>query len=243
MFDAPLDAVTMRDEEITAVSAGGRDHGAGVFVDASYEGDLLAAAGVAHQVGREDRGRYRERFAGRREPAPGKHNFPPLVSPFDRPGVLSPLIHDAPSVEVGAGDGGVMAYGYRVCLSSERDRLPFPHRPGYDPDEWGLARRWFTAAAAHGMQLDAHDVLGLVGPCRPSTSACFSRSWSRTAPCCRWAERRGSGGVRVPGALPQHPRLPVRLLAERPSPLPHHHRPGDRRTHSRPGASTPAAAT
>jgi hypothetical protein len=50
-----------------------------VFVDASYEGDLLAAAGVPAAVGREDRTLHRERFAGRQELVPGRHAMPPWI--------------------------------------------------------------------------------------------------------------------------------------------------------------------
>ncbi|WP_219413134.1 FAD-dependent oxidoreductase [Pseudonocardia nigra] len=162
VVDAPLTAVAARDGVIASVRAGGREYRGGVFVDASYEGDLLALAGVSYRVGREDRGRYGERFAGRPEFAPGKHNFPPYLSPFDTDGRLFPLIDDAPTTAVGAGDGAVMGYGYRVCLSGAPDRLPFPCRDGYDPAEWELARRWFALLAERGIEIGAPDVLGLV---------------------------------------------------------------------------------
>ncbi|MBV8931053.1 MAG: FAD-dependent oxidoreductase [Kutzneria sp.] len=140
----------------------GRDRRAGVYVDAGYEGDLLALAGIDYRVGREDRALYGETLAGRREPAPGKHNFPPYLSPFDDDGALLPLIHDAPTVEVGAGDGGVMAYGYRVCLSSAPDRIPFARREGYREEEWELARRYFALLAGQGVEITAGKVIGLV---------------------------------------------------------------------------------
>ena len=158
-LDAPLAAVAVRDGRIEGVTAGAREHRAGVFVDASYEGDLMAAAGVAYRVGREDRAHYGERFAGRRETAPGKHQFPPYVPPFDADGRLLPLICPEPPVDVGTGDGAVMAYGYRVCLSRADDRIPFARRDGYDPAEWELARRWF---ARLDREIGAGDVIGLV---------------------------------------------------------------------------------
>lgn len=159
VLDAPLTGATVRDGRIESVVAGGREHRGGVFVDASYEGDLLAAAGVSHRVGREDRARYGERFAGRRVPAPGKHQFPPFLSPFAADGSLLPLVAEPADDEPGAGDGAVMAYGYRVCLARSPDRLPFPRRDGYDPAEWELARRWF-ARLERG--IGAGDVIGLV---------------------------------------------------------------------------------
>ncbi|GDY31637.1 FAD-dependent oxidoreductase [Gandjariella thermophila] len=162
-FGTTLTAASIVDGRILSVSgADGRECRAGVYVDASYEGDLLAAAGVGYRVGRESRSRYGETFAGRREPAPGKHNFVPYLSPFDAGGRLLPLIHDAPAVDAGEGDGGVMAYGYRVCLTSAGDRLPFPRRDGYREDEWELARRYFALLAERGIEVTAGDLIGLV---------------------------------------------------------------------------------
>ncbi|WP_158890922.1 FAD-dependent oxidoreductase [Amycolatopsis anabasis] len=158
-----LASVDTVDGSITALrGTDGRDYRAGVFVDASYEGDLLAAAGVGYRVGREGRAAYGETLAGRREPAPGKHNFPPYLSPFAADGSLLPLIHDRPAVDVGEGDGGVMAYGYRVCLSRAADRIPFARRAGYDEAEWELGRRYFALLDRQGIKVAAAELLGLV---------------------------------------------------------------------------------
>ena len=72
----------------------------GSRVDAGYEGDLMAAAGVPYAVGREPRSLYGEAWAGR-QPAtrPGKHNFPIVLSPFDDEGALLPHIR-APDLEL-----------------------------------------------------------------------------------------------------------------------------------------------
>lgn len=132
------------------------EFGGGVFVDASYEGDLLAAAGVPYRIGRESPATFGETHAGRREYTPGKHNFPPFVSPFyDGTDALLPLIRRRPAAPVGDGDGGVMSYGYRVCLSRAPDRIPFDRRDGYEPAEFELARRLFR-------HTDDVPVIGLV---------------------------------------------------------------------------------
>lgn len=138
-FDTPLSQVATSGRRITGV-AGCQ---AGVFVDASYEGDLLAAARVRYSVGRENRSLYRETFAGRREVMPGMHNFPPWISPFRADGRVLPQLRDGPMAEVGEGDGGVMAYGFRVCLTTAGDRIPFERRDGYDEEHWELGRRLF----------------------------------------------------------------------------------------------------
>jgi hypothetical protein len=138
-----------------------------VFVDASYEGDLLPLAGVPYAVGREDRGLYGERFAGRQELVPGRHTMPAWMSPFagdpsgQVEGELLPQLKPGAMAEVGAGDGGVMSYGYRVCLSSAADRIPFPRPAGYDEEYWELGRRLFASAASTGFQAIAGRMIGL----------------------------------------------------------------------------------
>lgn len=140
---------------------------AAVFVDAGYEGDLLAAAGVSYRVGREARELHGEQFAGRREIFPGRHATPPWISPFRSdesgrmPGELLPQVRPGPLAEVGAGDGGIMSYGYRVCLSQAPDRIEFPRRQGYDEAHWELGRRLFADAARRGEVHGAGRYLGL----------------------------------------------------------------------------------
>jgi hypothetical protein len=148
-------------------------HRAAVYVDACYEGDLLAAAGVSYHVGRENRSRYGELLAGRAEIAPGRHNFDVVISPFASPAAhypgtpdqpaddLLPLLHDRALAPVGSGDGGVMAYGYRVCLTTAADRVPIGRRPGYDESEFELVRRYLAAMASAGREVRAGQMVGL----------------------------------------------------------------------------------
>lgn len=135
-FDAPLLGVETAEgrdgRELRALTvAGGERIEGSFFVDAGYEGDLMAAAGVPYRVGREDRALHGERFAGRQELLPGMHNMPPWVSPFAADatgrteGPVIPQLHDRPLAGLGEGDGGVMSYGYRVCLTTAPDRIPF----------------------------------------------------------------------------------------------------------------------
>ena len=118
---------------------------AAVYVDASYEGDLVARRGVPFAVGREARGLYGERWAGR-QPAyrPSKHNFDVLLSPYDDDGALLPHIQDDPEERLGEGDGALMAYQFRVCLT-DRDPVPFEEPDGYDPAEFALLDRYREA--------------------------------------------------------------------------------------------------
>jgi hypothetical protein len=168
VFGCSPGPVSVRDERIVAVQdSGGRTYAGGVFIDASYEGDLMALAGVPYAVGREGRERYGERWAGRRELLPGRHTMPPWVSPFvaDADGFVEgpvlPGIRDVPPAPVGAGDGGVMAYGYRACLTTADDRIPFPRRDGYDPASFELGRRLFRVWRSCGYEPTAGDLIGL----------------------------------------------------------------------------------
>jgi hypothetical protein len=168
VFDARIESAEVNGGVVRAVRLrDGNAVRAAVFIDASYEGDLMAAAGVSAAVGREDRALHGETFAGRQELLPGRHNTPAWISPFrDDPsggtdGPLLPQIKPGVMVEVGAGDGGVMSYGYRVCLSSAPDRLPFRRRPGFEDAHWDLGRRLFRDAERHDEVLSAGRYVGL----------------------------------------------------------------------------------
>jgi hypothetical protein len=113
--------------------ADGRSVAAKVFVDASYEGDLLAAATspAAWTVGRESKAKYNEQLAGRR---PNDFNrgyeFKVRVDPFDETGKPLPLLSPTgPRGEVGAADDRVQAYNFRLCATADAAagrRAPFP---------------------------------------------------------------------------------------------------------------------
>lgn len=152
---------------VEAAFSDGRTASAGMFVDASYEGDLMSVAGVPSRVGREDRSLHGERFAGRQELLPGMHVMPPWISPFvgDPAGrVESDLlaqVHDRPLAAVGEGDGGVMSYGYRVCLTTAPDRIPFDRPQDYDDEYWELGRRLFARDRREGVERRAGSMVGL----------------------------------------------------------------------------------
>ena len=118
---------------------------AAVYVDASYEGDLMAERSVPFRVGRESRDLYGERWAGT-QPAyrPSKHNFDVVLSPFGDDGSLLPHVRDARPDTLGEGDGALMAFQFRVCLT-QRDPIPFEKPAGYDPAEFALLDRWRAA--------------------------------------------------------------------------------------------------
>lgn len=187
LLDARLTGAEVHDGRIRSITTTAGTIRGRVFVDASYEGDLLDLAGVPSAIGREDRARYGERFAGRQELVPGKHVMPPWISPFrDDPdgfeaGPLLPQIKPEPMAEVGSGDGGVMSYGYRMCLTTSPDRIPFVRPDDYDEAYWELGRRLFAHWARSGVTVAADDLLGLVpnlpnGKCDGNSIGPFSLS-------------------------------------------------------------------
>ena len=145
---------------------------AAVYVDASYEGDLLPRFGVPYRVGREPRALHGERWAGR-QPAtrPGKHNFPVRISPFADDASLLPHIRPPeldergwPVDALGEGDGGLQAYGFRVCLTDrDENRIPFEEPEGYDEAEFALLDRLLART-----DYPASELLGLVPDLLPN---------------------------------------------------------------------------
>ncbi|XZE52388.1 FAD-dependent oxidoreductase [Planctomycetaceae bacterium SH139] len=126
---------------------------ADVFIDATYEGDLMAAAGVSYEVGRESMDRYQEKWAGVQTGVlHHRHHFGylPPISPYRDPddptsGVL-PLISETPPGEYGSADKRIQAYCFRMCLTNhEENRVPFARPPGYDPDQYALLKRIYEA--------------------------------------------------------------------------------------------------
>ncbi len=117
-----------------------------VFIDATYEGDLLAMAGVSYHVGRESNATYRETLNGIHFGHPN-HNFKAWVDPYrvegDPKSGLIPLVQDVEPGVPGQGDACVQAYNFRMCLTDVADnRLPFSKPDHYDADRYELFRRY-----------------------------------------------------------------------------------------------------
>lgn len=115
---------------------------AAVFVDASYEGDLMAQAGVTYTCGREGIRQYGESLAGVRPKDPN-HQFDFPVPAYDEQGKLLTEIQKAPRGKLGAEDRKIQAYNFRMILTDRpEDRIPFPKPPDYDPARFRLLERF-----------------------------------------------------------------------------------------------------
>lgn len=115
-----------------------------VFIDASYEGDLLAKANVKHTIGRESREQYDESLAGVQAHSPA-HQWTVPVSPFGDDRRLLPFIQGEPAGRAGSGDRKPQAYNYRLCMTDRaNNRVPFPKPSGYDPKRFELLARYLA---------------------------------------------------------------------------------------------------
>lgn len=104
-----------------------------MFIDASYEGDLMAAAGVSYTVGRESNGQYGETLNGIRINYEQDNGFS-RISPYKEDGTLLPFVDATPWGGQGEGDGRTQAYCYRVTLTDDPDNMvPIECPEGYEP--------------------------------------------------------------------------------------------------------------
>jgi hypothetical protein len=121
-----------------------------MFIDATYEGDLMAAAGVSYTTGRESNAQYNETLNGVNTKNDRYHNFDLNVDPYLVPGDpssgLLPRIHDEGPGEEGSADHRIQAYCFRMCLTQvEENRIPFPKPDAYDPMQYELLARYLDA--------------------------------------------------------------------------------------------------
>jgi len=154
LLDHPLaekNGVAVRDGRIAWVTtADGSAFRGAVYVDASYEGDLMAQTGVAYGWGRESTAEYGEPLAGIRP-------LPSDASQVGVPGTAggSPLpgVSSEPHGTPGEADRSLQAYGYRPCLSKDQsNQVPITAPAGYDPGRYELLQRQLEARIRDGAE-------------------------------------------------------------------------------------------
>ena len=161
----PLDlagGVVKQGGRIAAIrSVSGRVFRGRVFIDASFEGDVMAKAGVSYAVGREPESQYGESIAGirrgDRKPRPhytqgDKDHFTTAVDPYVTPGDpasgLLPWVKqvDFSTFVNGIGDKGLQAFNYRLCVTDDpANRIPFEKPEGYRELDHELLIRVFES--------------------------------------------------------------------------------------------------
>ena len=125
-----------------------------MFIDATYEGDLLAKAKVSYHVGREANATYGETLNGIRAQTP-QHQLTVAVDPYVKPGDpasgLLPFIQPGDGGKPGDGDARVQTYNYRLCYTTDpANRLPHTPPPNYDTKHYELLGRYLEALVAAG---------------------------------------------------------------------------------------------
>jgi hypothetical protein len=144
-----------------------------MFADATYEGDLMAQAGVVYTVGREGIADYGESLAGvrdrtpfhqfmiRRDPRDPGSAVPVHVSAYDERHRLLPEIAPGDKGSTGQADRKVQAYNFRMCLTDDpANQVPFPRPAGYRAERYALLARFLAAATqAAGRPLTMRDVM------------------------------------------------------------------------------------
>ena len=133
-----------------------------VFADCSYEGDLMAQAGVSYTYGREGQKDYGESLAGVLAHT-RNHNFAVDIPARDANGKLLPEISAEPRGEPGSGDKRIQAYNFRVIATKvPANRLPWPKPANYNPARYELLARYLTAMTGYmGRALTMNEV-GLI---------------------------------------------------------------------------------
>ncbi len=152
-LDRQTGVVKEGDKIISIKTLSGKVYRGKIFIDATYEGDLMAAAGVQYTTGREPNSLYNEQWNGvQTTDNPYKHHdFNELkISPYIIPGdptsgVLPRISTESPGNQ-GDGDNRIQAYCFRTCLTkNEGNMVPFDRPEGYDSTQYELLLRIYDA--------------------------------------------------------------------------------------------------
>ncbi len=159
---AHLDAVEKEGSRVVSITMeNGLTVRAKQFIDTTYEGDLLARAGVSWHAGREANAEYDETYNGIRTPGQGGHNWPKPVDPYrvagDPSSGLLPRVNDNPG-QPGDGDDRIQAFCFRMWLTKQNP-FPFPKPSVYEPEQYELLARLFESGAEPkiGWSLDTNN--------------------------------------------------------------------------------------
>jgi len=152
-FEHCLESIVIKEGRIISITMEtGESFMADVFIDATYEGDLMAAANVSYRVGREPAGAYGESLGGLWQKISWKNVYQfcrmplsPYVNTGDpESGLLPEIAFEAPG-KAGEGDFKVQAFNFRMFLSNREGKIPFPKPYGYDSDRYALLARFLNA--------------------------------------------------------------------------------------------------
>ncbi len=153
----PGKGVRMNGQRITAiVTDQGAVYSGRMFIDATYEGDLMARSGVSYTIGREANAEFGENYNGVEAEHRHSHQFPDglKISPFVRPGdpssgLLPGIDPKGPGVR-GEGDKRIQVYCFRLCMSrAEGNRVAIEKPEGYHARDYELLLRYAESGQYH----------------------------------------------------------------------------------------------
>jgi hypothetical protein len=151
-----LKLVEKEGAQIVRIKTSGGDFSAALFIDGTYEGDLMSAAGVTWTIGREGRSEFGESLAGKQYPKPRM-----AISGLESDGNPLPLITTIDAGPEDGGDRNVMVYSFRLCVTkTPANRVPFPKPANYDGARFEVVRRYFTQQKRHQMPWDFYALPG-----------------------------------------------------------------------------------
>lgn len=149
-LDRNKGVVKKKGEIISFSTLSGKVFKGKMFIDATYEGDLMAAAGINFHLGREGNAKYNETFNGVQTGVfQHDHHFKSNISPYkikdDPSSGLLPYISAEPPGEFGAADKKIQAYCFRMCMTNHPENsVPFPKPDNYDASKYELLLREFN---------------------------------------------------------------------------------------------------
>ena len=178
-FDKRIRAIQMDGTKILSITMNdGSYYHAKVFIDATYEGDLMAVAGVSYTTTREANSTYNETgngFSlkkynssiywgvpgdnGRRADRKGiwdrDISISTYIDPTDKNSGLLPTIKPYQGEQNGEEAEGVQAYCFRLCMTDNPDnRIPITKPDNYDPWNYEIQRRFIQACVLQGDVMD-----------------------------------------------------------------------------------------
>jgi hypothetical protein len=155
-----LAAATMASLTITQITmTDGTIYRAKEFIDTTYEGDLMALAGVTFTVGREATTNYNESEAGIQNPG-GSYNYDPYVIAGNTNSGLLPFVQPGSPGTVGQGDSKVQTYNFRLCLTqNSTNMIPIAPPASYSEAQYELFRRYIAARVAKNGSAHLNEVM------------------------------------------------------------------------------------
>ncbi len=186
-----LKQVAKEGARITQITTSEGDFAAKVFIDGTYEGDLMAASDVSWTIGREGRKEFGESLAGKQYP---KKKM--AMSGLGADGKPLPFITTTDAGPEEDGDKNVMIYSFRLCVTKDAaNRVPFPKPANYDPARFEILRRYFAQEKRPHLLWDLYPLPGNKFDANNGIGKQFSMGL--IGACNGWSEADEAGRAKI----------------------------------------------